>query len=138
MRKLKIKKVSKGFTLVEVLVSLSILSILILVFFNVINISIKNNKKNEVDINALNLARSEIENIRTQIKNNISDIKDLENNEIITGESNSYLYNNYKVDILLEKKSDLLYEINVGVKHQNFDKNTQIITQVVIGIRNSN
>lgn len=44
------KEVSKGFTLVEVLVSLSILSILMLVFFNVINISIKNNKKNEVDI----------------------------------------------------------------------------------------
>ncbi len=135
------KEVSKGFTLVEVLVSLSILSILMLVFFNVINISIKNNKKNEVDINALHLAQSEIENIRAQIKNNnISNMKDLENNEIVIGESSSYLSNNYNVDILVEQKSDLLYEIKVGVKYQNFDfskKNTQIITQVVIGTRNS-
>ena len=133
------KEVSKGFTLVEVLVSLSILSILMLVFFNVINISIKNNKKNEVDINALHLAQSEIENIRAQIKNNnISNMKDLENNEIVIGESSSYL--SYNVDILVEQKSDLLYEIKVGVKYQNFDfskKNTQIITQVVIGTRNS-
>lgn len=135
------KEVSKGFTLVEVLVSLSILSILMLVFFYVINISIKNNKKNEVDINALHLAQSEIENIRAQIKNNnISNMKDLENNEIVIGESSSYLSNNYNVDILVEQKSDLLYEIKVGVKYQNFDfskKNTQIITQVVIGTRNS-
>lgn len=67
-------------------------------------------------------------------------MKDLENNEIVIGESSSYLSNNYNVDILVEQKSDLLYEIKVGVKYQNFDfskKNTQIITQVVIGTRNS-
>ena len=94
-----------------------------------------------MDINALHLAQSEIENIRAQIKNNnISNMKDLENNEIVIGESSSYLSNNYNVDILVEQKSDLLYEIKVGVKYQNFDfskKNTQIITQVVIGTRNS-
>lgn len=134
------KKVSKGFTLVEVLISLSILSILLMIFFSVIDISIRNNKKNEVDINALHLAQSEVENIVFQIKgNNISNIKDLKNNDIIIGNSNNYLLNNYNVAILIEQKSDLLYQINVAVKHQNDNfskKNIQIITQVVIDKRN--
>lgn len=80
-----------------------------------------------MDINALHLAQSEIENIRAQIKNNnISNMKDLENNEIVIGESSSYLSNNYNVDILVEQKSDLLYEIKVGVKYQNFDFSKRI------------
>lgn len=135
------KNNSRGFTLVEVLISLSILSILMLVFFNVINTSIKTNKKNEIDINALNLAQSEVENIRMQIKNNnTSNIKNLENNEIIIGTSNGYTSNDYVVEILVQQKSDLLYEINVTVKPKNSNfskKDTQIITQVVVGRSNS-
>ena len=137
------KNNSRGFTLVEVLVSLSILSILILVFFGVINTSIKNNKKNEVDINALSLAQSEVENIRIQIKNNnISNLKDLENNEIIIDADieNSYTFKNYEVKISVEQKSDLLYEVNVTVKYKDpkdSRKKVQIITQVVVGRSNS-
>ena len=135
------KNNSRGFTLVEVLVSLSILSILILVFFGVINTSIKNNKKNEVDINALSLAQSEVENIRIQIKNNnTSNLKDLENNEFVIGENHNYTSNNCNVDVLVEQKSDLLYEVNVTVKYKNpkdSRKKVQIITQVVVGRSNS-
>lgn len=132
---------SKGFTLAEILISLSILSILILVFFGVINTSIKNNKKNEIDINSLSLAQSEVENIRIQIKNNnISNLKDLENNEFTIGENHNYTSNNCDVDVLVEQKSDLLYEVNVTVKYKNpkdSRKKVQIITQVVVGRSNS-
>lgn len=134
------KDKSKGFTLVEVLISLSILSILMLVFFSIINTSIKTNKKNEIDINAMNIAQSEVENIRVQIKNNTSNIKNLENNDIIIGTSNSYTTNDYVVEILVQQKSDLLYEISVTVTPDNSNfskKDTQIITQVVIGRNNS-
>lgn len=132
---------SKGFTLAEILISLSILSILILVFFGVINTSIKNNKKNEIDINSLSLAQSEVENIRIQIKNNnTSNLKDLENNEFTIGENHNYTSNNCDVDVLVEQKSDLLYEVNVTVKYKNpkdSRKKVQIITQVVVGRSNS-
>ena len=132
---------SKGFTLAEILISLSILSILILVFFGVINTSIKNNKKNEIDINSLSLAQSEVENIRIQIKNNnISNLKDLENNEFIIGENHNYTFDNCDIDVLVEQKSDLLYEVNVTVKYKNpkdSRKKVQIITQVVVGRSNS-
>ena len=132
---------SKGFTLAEILISLSILSILILVFFGVINTSIKNNKKNEIDINSLSLAQSEVENIRIQIKNNnTSNLKDLENNEFIIGENHNYTSNTCDVDVLVEQKSDLLYEVNVTVKYKNpkdSRKKVQIITQVVVGRSNS-
>lgn len=134
---------SKGFTLAEILISLSILSILILVFFGVINTSIKNNKKNEIDINSLSLAQSEVENIRIQIKNNnISNLKDLENNEIIIDADieNSYTFKNYEVKISVEQESDLLYKVKVTVSHKNSNyskRNVQIITQVVVGRSNS-
>lgn len=134
---------SKGFTLAEILISLSILSILILVFFGVINTSIKNNKKNEIDINSLSLAQSEVENIRIQIKNNnTSNLKDLENNEIIIDADieNSYTFKNYEVKISVEKESDLLYKVKVTVSHKNSNyskRNVQIITQVVVGRSNS-
>ena len=127
------KNNSRGFTLVEVLVSLSILSILILVFFGVINTSIKNNKKNEVDINALSLAQSEVENIRIQIKN--------DEFKLVEGKYTSkYTYNKYNVYVSVEQKSDLLYEVNVTVKYKNpkdSRKKVQIITQVVVGRSNS-
>lgn len=135
------KDKSKGFTLVEVLISLSILSILMLVFFSIINTSIKTNKKNEIDINAMNIAQSEVENIRVQIKNNnTSNIKNLENNIIIKNEKNTYTLDDYNLEILVQQKSELLYEINVKVKPKNSNfskKEAQIITQVVIGRNNS-
>lgn len=135
------KDKSKGFTLVEVLISLSILSILMLVFFSVINTSIKTNKKNEIDINAINIAQSEVENIRVQIKNNnTSNIKNLENNIIIKNEKNTYISDDYNLEILVQQKSELLYEINVKVKPKNSNfskKEAQIITQVVVGRSNS-
>lgn len=62
------KKNKRGFTLIELLVSISIISIISICFFNIINNSLKINKKNEVDIKAMNIAQTAIEDIRNDIK----------------------------------------------------------------------
>lgn len=64
----KLKK-DKGFTLIELLVALSIVGIILLAFFKVTDITTRMNVKNNTDIKALNLAQSEVENLRNQIKN---------------------------------------------------------------------
>ncbi|HSQ88641.1 type IV pilus modification PilV family protein [Romboutsia sp.] len=62
-------KNNKGFTLLELLVSLAIITILLLSFFRIIDSTIRMNTKNDRDIKALNIAQSEIENVRSQLKN---------------------------------------------------------------------
>lgn len=135
---MKIKEL-KGFTLIEVLVSLSILSIIGLVFFSTVNTSIKINKKNETDIKALHLAESEIENLRVQIKkskDSMLNIVDSNKNKIIIGIENIYTSGEYIVKIKVEKKESLLYEIRVNVecvKKDFSNKKTEIITLVTKG-----
>ena len=58
----------KGFTLVELLVAMSIISLIATAFFTILKTSIKSNKNNEQNIKLLNVAISEVENIREQIK----------------------------------------------------------------------
>lgn len=62
-------KKNKGFTLLELLVALAIIISIMFAFFKVYNSSIRVNTKNDRDIKALNLAQSELENLRNQIKN---------------------------------------------------------------------
>lgn len=61
-------KYNKGFTLLELIVSLAITSMVMLGFFTIINSSIRSNSKNESDIKSLHMAQSEIESLRKQIK----------------------------------------------------------------------
>lgn len=135
---MKINK-SKGFTLIEVLVSIGILSIIGLAFFSTINTSIKTNKKNEMDIKALHLAESEVENLRVQIKKSKEstlNIVDSNKNKIIIGIENIYTSDEYIVKTKVEKKESLLYEIRVNVEpvKQDFSKKkTEIITLVTKG-----
>jgi prepilin-type N-terminal cleavage/methylation domain-containing protein len=67
----------KGFTLTEILIALSIASIISIGFFQVINMTIKTNSKNEKDIKSLNIAQTEIESLRAQIKNATNDNKNI-------------------------------------------------------------
>lgn len=133
---MKTKKI-KGFTLVELLISMSILSIIGLAFFSIINTAIKTNTKNEFDIKALHLAQSEIENLRAQIKKSSDNelyLEDLNNNKINIADENSYESDKYIVKINIEEKEYLLYEIRVVVQSskQNFSKKkTELITQVI-------
>lgn len=135
---MKIKN-TRGLTLVELLISMSILSIIGLAFFSTINTSIKTNKKNETDIKALHLAQSEVENLRVQIKKltcSTLDIVDLKDNKITINIDNYYVSEEYEVKIKITEKEDLLYEIRVtvGAVNSNFSKKkTEIITQVIKG-----
>lgn len=65
---LKHNKKNRGFTLIEVLISMSIATLIILSFFSFYNNSIKFNKKNETDIKALNISQTIIENMRVYSK----------------------------------------------------------------------
>lgn len=58
----------KGFTLIEVLISLSILTILGGIFFSIANNAIRINSKNDKNIQEMNIAQSVIEDIRDDIK----------------------------------------------------------------------
>lgn len=135
---MKIKD-TRGLTLIELLVSISVLSIIGLAFFSTINTSIKTNKKNETDIKAMHLAQSEVENLRVQIKKSTGstlDIVDLKGNKAIINNENSYTSDNYNVKITIKEKENLLYEIIVVVEDVNKDfskKKTEIITQVIKG-----
>lgn len=64
---LKIKN-KKGFTLVEVLIAMAIISIVTLSFFTIVNFSIRQNLKNEQNIILRNIAQTEVENLRKEIK----------------------------------------------------------------------
>ena len=82
-------KNNKGFTLIELLVALAIVGIILLAFFTSINSTIRMDAKNDRDIKALNIAQSEIENLRNQIKNHeqlekleIKDVINILENEI--------------------------------------------------------
>lgn len=59
---------NKGFTLIEILIAMVIISLIASIFFMVMNSSIKFNKKNEIDIFSMNIAQSVIEDIRNDIK----------------------------------------------------------------------
>ena len=85
---MKLNKIKneKGFTLIELIIALSIISIVSMAFFRTINSSIKYNTKNEKDIKALNVAQTEIENIRNEIKKSKTDI--IINDEIIIPSDN--------------------------------------------------
>lgn len=59
---------NKGFTLLELIISLAIVGFVLLGLFRVINSTHRISTKNDRDIKALNILQSEIENLRGQIK----------------------------------------------------------------------
>lgn len=140
-------KNQKGFTLIEILIAMSVITLIAMAFFTFLNSSIKFNAKNENDIKALNIAQSEVENIREQIKiGKKSNFRTLNNEEInlnrdtpeyevfSTRGKEKYIM---KIDLSTEdKKQNSLYtiEINIKAKNQNFSKrSTNLITQVFGG-----
>lgn len=89
---MKLKK-CRGFTLLEILVAMSIISLISMAFFSFLSSSTKINSKNEKDINSLNIAQSEIEKLRQQIKSTNWD-----NNLYIQVDNSGYLYINNSGD----------------------------------------
>ena len=133
-----IRNNNKGFTLLELLISLSIITIILLAFSTIIISSIKGNTKNDKDISALNLAQSEIEILRKQIKDGKTDFNDEPYIKEIDGKK-------FEVKLSVsESKEDTssqytLYEVYVSVeaKQENKEndyfskKHTELVTEVL-------
>lgn len=108
----KLKK-SKGFTLIELLVALSIVMIILLTFFKVIDNTTKMNVKNDIDVRALKLAKSEIENLRNQIKSK-SQLNNIKIENVIS-----------KLDSVTEEEEKKGININESFKNQiKLEQNT--------------
>jgi len=149
----KLRK-NRGFTLIELIIALSVISIITMAFFTTINSSIKHNAKNEKDIKALNIAQTEIENLRDCIKSNtdliISDESITEGNIniieklVLFDENNIYnkiiVEDNIKYQYIVtlkvsrEKRPSkslnefYLYDINIDVKAENENLSKKITT----------
>ncbi len=95
-------KSNKGFTLLELLVSLTIITFILFAFFRIINTTTRVNTKNDRDIKALNIAQTEVENLRNQIKTKLSE----------SNERKLYIYNDLKRE--LDKKEEIEFINNVS------------------------
>lgn len=143
----KVVKLKKrdGFTLIEVIVAISIISILTMGLYSTLNTVIKVNSKNEQDINALQLAQSQVESIRVQIKNGETEfkLKDKDNNDVFIeiNSTSSYKKNiSSKIyDVQVDVSKDLnsgLYKVIVKTKSENTNsskKETKIVTEIFGG-----
>lgn len=118
---IKLKK-SKGFTLIELLVALAIVGTILLTFFKITDSTNRMNVKNDRDIKALNIAQSEIENLRSQIKEKAGN-----NERELFVYDNSLDSNDKKIEISFDKKneyfriyedSDIKYKICLGIKRE--------------------
>ena len=124
---IKLKK-SKGFTLIELLVALAIVGTILLAFFKIIDSTNRMNVKNDRDIKALNIAQSEIENLRSQIK------EKTDNNERkLFVYDNSLDSNDKKIEISFDKKNeyfriyedaDIKYKICLDIKREMVKEDT--------------
>ena len=124
---IKLKK-SKGFTLIELLVALAIVGTILLAFFKIIDSTNRMNVKNDRDIKALNIAQSEIENLRSQIK------EKADNNEReLFVYDNSLDSNDKKIEISFDKKNeyfriyedaDIKYKICLDIKREMVKEDT--------------
>ena len=133
---IKLEK-SKGFTLIELLVALAIVGTILLAFFKIIDSTNRMNVKNDRDIKALNIAQSEIENLRSQIK------EKADNNE-----RKLFVYDNsdikYKICLDIKREivkkdtfNDYIYTINITVQLEDkyFSKKiTEINNVKILGI----
>lgn len=105
----------KGFTLIELLIVMSIISLIAMTFFYVLGSAIKSNTKNEVDIKALNIAQTKIENIRVEIKSgSISENKNII--DYVNIDSRKYTVNTEVIKHPIDTTSSNMYSIRVSVK----------------------
>lgn len=140
-------KKNKGFTLIELLISIFILSILTIAFSQVSISAIKGNSKNSTDIVAMNIAQSEIENIRSQMKSYEKSLPisliSLDGHEILEDKVNKFsmINNNETYNVSIEIKKSVegsityseLYEVTVSVKTEKkyfSGKSTELVTQI--------
>ncbi|MCR8746027.1 type II secretion system protein [Romboutsia lituseburensis] len=150
-----VKKDNKGVTLLELLVSLAIISFLIFAFFRVINSTKRIDIKNDRDIKVINIAQSQIEDLRIQIKSlGESDKLKIQDKDIYIKDIGKIYFKRvnyeknienqtYKVDVNLKKtnagKDLYLFEIEIGVslKDNYFSKRHTVIKTKILSNKGS-
>lgn len=139
-------KQNEGFTLIELLVALAIVGTILLAFFKIIDSTNKMNVKNDRDIKALNIAQSEIENLRSQIKDGIQqeEIKEKTYEKIIDGKEFKVTLDISKSEVNTKKINEntemYMYTINISVESLDkyFSTKTTKIQDVKILSKNEN
>lgn len=119
----KFKK-NKGFTLIELLVALVIVGIILLSFFKSVDSTIRMDAKNDRDIKALNIAQSEIENLRNQIKNGIQpeEIKDKTYEKSIDGKAFDVTLDISKSEVNNANITNEIYMYTINIKVKSLDE----------------
>lgn len=133
---------NKGFTLIELLIAMSVGTLIAMAFFTIINTSIKSNTKNEQDIKLLNVATSELENIREQIKDTSSEelqLNTVDGNEdtniSITGEELDKDKNEIQINSTISK---IDYEIIVSITRDKKEYTEMYLYDVSINVKLKN
>lgn len=138
-----IHKNTKGFTLIEVLVAISIISIITIVFYTSTNNAIKHNKKNEVDIHSMNVAQSVLEEIRVYAKKNKSIGIDINSDGVedfnIINDSSSWSENVYNKNIekIEVSNESVVYEIIISKLAREMDNNDVYTIELQVKPSNS-
>lgn len=119
-----ILKKESGFTLIEILVSLTIVSIISMAFFTIVNMTTRKNAKNEKDIQAMDIAQSQIEYLTKEIKSSGSASKDHikinfdENGKLSIIESNKQMYDSNTSDLETSSSYEVKYDGNENTKYK--------------------
>lgn len=111
-------KNNKGFTLIEVLVALAIVTIVSTAFFSIVNMTTRTNAKNEKDIQAMDIAQSEVEYLTKEIKSDKSSIDiDFNDNGQIEATNNN------------NKNESISKNIVKDIGFDNFDENNKYVVK---------
>lgn len=131
------KNSKKGFTLIEVIIAMLLISITVLIFSNVSYVGIKSSNTSEQKLNSLIIAQNELEKIKAN-KNTLSDLTDLQDflkdedyiysegefcknlkkiDENYAGEASEGM--NYDLKLTLKEKAEDLIDIKIEVKPQD-------------------
>lgn len=147
MKKLKN---NKGITLIEVLISMAIISMLGIGFFSTLNSTTRINIKNDKDLKAMDIAQSEIEKISKEIKKGSNTIEledgkniDLNSEDNVISESYTKKHDskdNYLVGVIInkeekiqEQKKYFLYKVEVNAQSKSHftDREVTLTTYVL-------
>lgn len=127
-------KKESGFTLIEILVALTIVSIISMTFFTIINMTTRKNAKNEKDIQAMDIAQSQIEYLIKEIKNNRYANEDYikfdfdENGKLSIMKSGNYIY---------KLSENLFTSTSFEVKYKG-NENTRYVVNLKLNRENMN
>lgn len=114
-------KSSRGETLLEVLVALTIITLVGASFFSVLNRTILNNEKNGRDIQIMAIAQTEIESLTKSIKEGDSLItrnlkESIENHEYNLIDRQFDITSVGKITYYVEDDDEILYKCNLDIK----------------------